>query len=307
MAGISSKAASFGPPKNRYKFNDGTELNTDFDISWYETDFRDYDPQLGRFWQIDELSNLNYDYSVYAYANNNPISLNDPFGLAPDEVSLVPSKPRKRGFKKDDPNELPKVVVTATVKKKSSVGQPGFAESLIPVWGASRAAVDDFQNGRWGWGIFNSIMAVADVVTLGGASAIIKGGVKTIVKVGIKEGAEEVAEELVTKTTTRFLLNEGINITEDGFVHVMQRHYPRSGMFLNKSKFSVSVREIVDLIKNSAQVPKVLQRNGNFQRIVDAGRIVGIDAITGQATSKFTIITNKAGDLITSFPGLPGR
>lgn len=87
----------------------------------------------------------------------------------------------------------------------------------------------------------------------------------------------------------------------------MQRHYPRSGMFLSKSKFSISTREIVDLIKNSAQVPKVLQRGGNYQRIVDAGRIIGVDAITGQATSKFTIITNKAGDLITSFPGLPGR
>ncbi len=45
----------------------------------------------------------------------------------------------------------------------------------------------------------------------------------------------------------------------------------------------------------------------NYQRIVVAGRTVGIDAITGQASSKFTIITNKAGDLITAFPGLPGR
>lgn len=61
------------------------------------------------------------------------------------------------------------------------------------------------------------------------------------------------------------------------------------------------------MIKNSAQLPKILQRGGNFQRIVDAGRTVGIDAITGQATSKFTIITNKAGDLITAFPGLSGR
>lgn len=85
----------------------------------------------------------------------------------------------------------------------------------------------------------------------------------------------------------------------------MQRHYPRSGMYLSKSKFSLSAREVVDMIKNSAQVPKVLQRGGNYERIVDAGRIVGVDANTGKATSIFTIITNKAGDLITSFPGLP--
>jgi hypothetical protein len=35
---------------------------------------------------------------------------------------------------------------------EGSVGQPGFKESLIPIWGSARAAVDDFQNGRWGMG-----------------------------------------------------------------------------------------------------------------------------------------------------------
>jgi len=40
---------------------------------------------------------------------------------------------------------------------------------------------------------------------------------------------------------------------------------------------------------------------------VDAGKIIGVDAITGQETSIFTIITNKAGELVTSFPGRPGR
>lgn len=59
--------------------------------------------------------------------------------------------------------------------------------------------------------------------------------------------------------------------------------------------------------ENSAQVPKTLQRGGNYQRVVDAGREIGIDAITGMPTTKFTIITNKAGDLLTAFPGLPGR
>jgi hypothetical protein len=45
-------------------------------------------------------------------------------------------------------------------------------------------------------------------------------------------------------------LTEEINITEKGFMHVMERHYPRNGMFLTKSKFSISAREIVEVIKN---------------------------------------------------------
>ncbi|MEI9811055.1 MAG: RHS repeat-associated core domain-containing protein [Bacteroidota bacterium] len=312
MAGISSKALAFGSLTNRYKFNDGTELeDKEFSdgsgLDLYATEFRGYDPQIGRFWQIDELASFDYDYSPYAFANNNPILLNDPLGLEAESSMLQPAP--KETSTKDKPKELKPVVVTGVRKKpqSTSVGQPGFAESLIPVWGSGRAAVDDFQNGRWGWGIFNSVMAIADVFTFGGASTLVKGGVKTGIKLAEKEIVEEVTEEVVTKTTRTLLLNEGINITEDGFIHVMQRHYPRSGMFLSKSKFSIATREIVDLIKNSAQVPKILQRGGNYQRIVDAGKIIGVDAITGQATSKFTIITNKAGDLITSFPGLPGR
>ncbi len=79
-------------------------------------------------------------------------------------------------------------------------------------------------------------------------------------------------------------------------------------MYLYKSKFTVSAREMVDLIKRSAQVPKTLQSSKRtYQRIVDAGREIGIDAMTGKPTSVFSIITNKAGDLITAFPGVPGR
>ncbi len=43
------------------------------------------------------------------------------------------------------------------------VGQPGTWESFIPVWGSGRAAIDDFQNGNWGWGLFNGAMAIGDV------------------------------------------------------------------------------------------------------------------------------------------------
>ncbi|HEX4876276.1 MAG TPA: RHS repeat-associated core domain-containing protein [Chitinophagaceae bacterium] len=88
MAGISSKALAFGNPENKYKFNDGTELNTAFDINLYETNFRSLDPQLGRFWQIDPMSESFEDLTLYGYANNNPILLNDPFGLASDTITL---------------------------------------------------------------------------------------------------------------------------------------------------------------------------------------------------------------------------
>ncbi len=81
MAGISSKAVSFNSIENKYKFNNGTELNTSFDVNLYETNFRSLDPQIGRFWQSDPYANISPELSPYNYANNNPISRNDPLGL----------------------------------------------------------------------------------------------------------------------------------------------------------------------------------------------------------------------------------
>jgi len=59
------------------------------------------------------------------------------------------------------------------------VGQPGFGESLIPVWGSGRAAIDDIQNGNWGWAAFDSLMCVSDCLMVGTL-------VKTIGKCGLK-------------------------------------------------------------------------------------------------------------------------
>jgi len=82
MAGISSNALKgTNYPENRFKYNGGTELNLSLDLNWYETDFRGYDPQIGRFWQMDQLADDYPDWTPYHFAMNNPLLYNDPFGL----------------------------------------------------------------------------------------------------------------------------------------------------------------------------------------------------------------------------------
>jgi RHS repeat-associated protein len=50
MSGISSKA--LGKLENRYKYN-GIEFNSDLDLYSYEAQYRNLDPQIGRWWQVD--------------------------------------------------------------------------------------------------------------------------------------------------------------------------------------------------------------------------------------------------------------
>jgi RHS repeat-associated protein len=78
MAGISSKALN-GDVVNRKKFN-GIEHNTDFDLNIYDAVYRNLDPQIGRFWQVDPEAESLGSYSPYESMGNNPISHIDPLG-----------------------------------------------------------------------------------------------------------------------------------------------------------------------------------------------------------------------------------
>jgi RHS repeat-associated protein len=126
MAGISHKAS--GGAVNSKKFNDGTELTTDLGIDTYETPFRGYDAQLGRFWQVDALAELDYSTSVYTFANNNPVYFNDPWGLQTND----PTHDKKDYYLGADGNietgNLGDVTVKGTRKKEPpplKLEQPG--------------------------------------------------------------------------------------------------------------------------------------------------------------------------------------
>jgi RHS repeat-associated protein len=108
MAGISSKTV--GKLRNKFKFNAGTELNEEFDLHYYETNFRSLDPQVGRFWQIDPMAEAVLEYSPYSYANNNPITFNDPLGLLSDSANPEILKPVTVTAKKGVPKSFKGVV-----------------------------------------------------------------------------------------------------------------------------------------------------------------------------------------------------
>ena len=90
MAGISDKALKGSYVENKYKFNKGSELqNKEFSdgsgLEWYDAHARFYDPQLGRFMQVDPRPDDGdqEEWTVYQYGMDNPGSYNDPNGDCP--------------------------------------------------------------------------------------------------------------------------------------------------------------------------------------------------------------------------------
>ena len=95
-----------------------------------------------------------------------------------------------------------------------------------------------------------------------------------------------------------------INIGTSSLTHVLNRHVAGGIKSAGKSIFSNS-KEITTLVRSAESVEPILQENGKLRRIIDAGRIIGIDRTTGQPTSWYTVITDATNSLVTTHPGLP--
>jgi RHS repeat-associated protein len=119
------------------------------------------------------------------YWNDHPVGSNlDPYDL----IEVQQQYGNKKGGNSSSGNDGTTTYVgssnsagVTTSGGSGSVGAPGTFESLIPVWGSARAAINDLQTGHWIAGSFNTAMAVSDLFLVKSIATV---GVKGLWKLG---------------------------------------------------------------------------------------------------------------------------
>jgi RHS repeat-associated protein len=189
------------------KFQDSEQLSKSFVLNGLH-DFgpRFLDKTIGGIWSApDLLSEMNETQSTYGYVNGNPLSFIDPSGMMSDSTGgsgRVPGAPESSGSVNREPipmnlyqmpnfgsgnnnsssfNQNVNSFSNNNTIPNQSKNQVGTLESFIPIWGSGKQAYNDFENGDYGWGAFNTVMAISDIFLI---KSIATAGAKGAFKLG---------------------------------------------------------------------------------------------------------------------------
>ena len=219
MAGISSKAA--GGLENKRKYN-GIEFENDLEIQTYDAFYRELDPQIARWWQIDPVTDGYESISPYASMYDNPITFSDPLGNEGEACCKV---------------------LWSIAGGAAAVLDNAFAINLRSTLAPSSSdpeAVEAYNHGQNGGDIASLIIGTSETLT--GAGITAGGGVFATTGGGAVPGGATSVFGLGVSAHGLFTVNRASNslATQKGRVQV------NSGSSSGKGTQNPKVKEAVD-------------------------------------------------------------
>lgn len=223
IAGISSRKlpdGSEGHTLNRDLYND-KELIEDGDLDWYDYGFRSYDAQIGRFTQLDPLTDDYPELTPYQYAGCEPIANVDMDGLEPvgvteffqgsqtiDMAAYVVHGSRAAHTTGSFLSAAISLTQNTARMVSNSLTRNNLAKAadiitdFIPIVGGAKDIYNGIKEGN-GWKVVMGVGSIAlDVVTFGGSS-VAKGGIKTAVKVGAEVLTKREVEQVAIQSARK--------------------------------------------------------------------------------------------------------
>mgnify|MGYP006154363069 CR=1 FL=1 len=135
----------------KYKYN-GKEYQDELGLNFYDFGFRNYNPSIGRWMNIDPLAERRYELTTYNYVQNSPMFRFDPNGLTDFTLNKKTGEVKQIGIKNNEPDRILKTNSKGEVKKKGE-GFLGFlvrkserGKEKVAIEGVEKGILDDGQN-----------------------------------------------------------------------------------------------------------------------------------------------------------------
>ena len=250
----------------RYMFG-GKEYQEELGLGWYDITVRNYDPTLGRWMNLDPLSEDMRRHSPYTFAFNSPIYYMDYDGMAPNGPGDPPGWWGKiksvargvvHGFIDHDPNK--------------PLGDQSYTlDTFRTHTNTERVKSDDdyYEGGRTAGKV---IFEAVDYITSGGSAPARKGikeGVEKIIKEGGEELAEQASKKVNWKGFSKGKLKDHFEKHGDEFGDITQTEYLKQAKeFAKETGETIQEKTVGNLVvKYDSSTKKVLVGNSKNREI----------------------------------------
>jgi hypothetical protein len=121
-------------------------------------------------------------------------------------------------------------------------------------------------------------------------------------QVWLNELAKECFSQLPLNDKKKFF-RKTYYLTSSTLAHILERHYYKIARYPDAGKFTIPVTDILYYLREAFHCPASnVLGSLNFQRVIDAGTVIGFDRY-GKNTTLITVITDNGGQIKTAFPG----